>query len=823
MILNNKNKKRKIKGTGQEEVKVKPWGAISVTLVDTVNIEKLKHASFLRLDPQVESSIRTFYKDRLKIPGEKKHVSYAPKKWNLMGREYPVGGMAIPYMPGFVRRYICGNLYHDIDFDNCGPTLFLYICKTTLKVSPPVLTKYVNKRDEIIQDIIRSHHLSREQIKKMFLAILQGGKHDSQNNLVKGKINRDTFRPVPIMVALEKELIELLSQLRVHPTYKELYKKIKGCPDKENKNGSFLSVIWQQVERKCLNFLREFFVGEGYNVGVLLYDGLFVDRTSIGYDQKLDVSLLRKAEQYIFEKTFGIHIGISEKSMRPTQDDKKKWYGEIVYDRIHDLFERAQYIMAFEGYKRKAKRMTSFVMVPHEYIPGVYVQSEEYDDFINKSLLHHSSTSVIQRSKLYEWFLHTDNPIFELLSEDKMSRNIISFRDGCYNLETLVFTKWTEVKKEDIPITDHFFDKNFPANLDEPTPLWDNLVKTQLGDDNEDVNGSMYDIFEVLIGRLFYNVGKYDRWQVHIFLKGDANTGKSTICSLITLMFPHHQVGVLGKEHKFGLESLWNKRVIITPDLPADLPNFLGKTDFQSMASGEAVNVARKNKTAKLVNEWTVPLLCAANFYIQYPDNGGSVSRRLAILMWNKYIKVRDTDLDKKIIDRELVLVMLRCLKKYRNKCQERKGEEFSRIIPETLKKDMEGTREKTNPMADFIENGSDRVQVVYEEGSITTKRDLQKAYTQFMFQKYKGQPSKIPDDYHIIKSKNMVPVISQICKVCEKVASSSTCGLHYNKGNNRRRRESFKNMKLIYRQKTREEEDEENKQRRYNNYQRNF
>jgi hypothetical protein len=64
-------------------------------------------------------------------------------------------------------------------------------------------------------------------------------------------------------------------------------------------------------------------------------------------------------------------------------------------------------------------------------------------------------------------------------------------------------------------------------------------------------------MFEVLLGRLFYPVGKFDNWQVMPFLKGDANTGKSTVLNLIRSMFPAGSVGVItaSQEAKFGLES----------------------------------------------------------------------------------------------------------------------------------------------------------------------------------------------------------------------------------------------------------------------------
>lgn len=40
-------------------------------------------------------------------------------------------------------------------------------------------------------------------------------------------------------------------------------------------------------------------------------------------------------------------------------------------------------------------------------------------------------------------------------------------------------------------------------------------------------------MLEIMIGRCFYPIGKHDNWQVCVFLKGDGNTGKSTVLELI--------------------------------------------------------------------------------------------------------------------------------------------------------------------------------------------------------------------------------------------------------------------------------------------------
>jgi phage/plasmid-associated DNA primase len=89
-------------------------------------------------------------------------------------------------------------------------------------------------------------------------------------------------------------------------------------------------------------------------------------------------------------------------------------------------------------------------------------------------------------------------------------------------------------------------------------------------------------MLEVLIGRLFYPIGKHDNWQVMPFLKGDANTGKGTVCDLVKRMFSPGSVGVITatQEGTFGLEGLYRKRLVMIPDLPKKFSKLVNQLTF---------------------------------------------------------------------------------------------------------------------------------------------------------------------------------------------------------------------------------------------------
>ena len=256
--------------------------------------------------------------------------------------------------------------------------------------------------------------------------------------------------------------------------------------------------------------------------------------------------------------------------------------------------------------------------------------------------------------KLLEWFNTVDHPMFELLTQAKMSQNVISFANGFWDYREMRFTKWEEA--ETVPVTDHYFERSFDADelLSAKTPLWDGLITKQLGsrgkciecdrcpvyadntcelhcgvDSPSDcfVETSLADMLEIMIGRVFYPIGTYNNWQVCLFLKGEAATGKSTILDLIKCMFAPSATGVITATHEgtFGLENLYQKRAVLVPDLPKQFSKIVNQSDFQSMCSGEAVSIARKNKTAISDRNWSAPLLFAGHYLPDYNDNSGSI------------------------------------------------------------------------------------------------------------------------------------------------------------------------------------------------------
>ena len=125
----------------------------------------------------------------------------------------------------------------------------------------------------------------------------------------------------------------------------------------------------------------------------------------------------------------------------------------------------------------------------------------------------------------------------------------------------------------------------------------------------------------VFLGRLLFNVGDKDGWQVMMYFKGQAGSGKSTIINHVCKNFYEAaDVGTLSNntERQFGLGSISDKFLVIGPEIKGDFK--LEQAEFQSMTSGEAMSVAQKYKNTKEIT-WKSPLVFAGNEIPNWFDN----------------------------------------------------------------------------------------------------------------------------------------------------------------------------------------------------------
>jgi hypothetical protein len=152
----------------------------------------------------------------------------------------------------------------------------------------------------------------------------------------------------------------------------------------------------------------------------------------------------------------------------------------------------------------------------------------------------------------------------------------------------------------------------------------------------EEVKHILYWMY-VFFGRLLFEVGELDCWQVILFIVGRAGCGKSVLLQAVGKFFEECDVETMANNSQkgFGLETFVHKMMWRCYEVKSDFT--LDQAQLQSMISGEDMSIQRKNLTALNV-VWKVPGILAGNEFADWADNSGSISRRIILMNFDRRV-----------------------------------------------------------------------------------------------------------------------------------------------------------------------------------------
>ena len=248
-----------------------------------------------------------------------------------------------------------------------------------------------------------------------------------------------------------------------------------------------------------------------------------------------------------------------------------------------------------------------------------------------------------------------------------------------------------------------------------PTPIFDSILERQgytffQRPYNPDlltvpVVSSMFQIYAML-GRLLYEVGELDNFQVGIFFLGIAGTGKSIICEIVSKFYGKESIGKLSSncQTTFAIASLLNKHIIICPEVKHNFG--LAASDYQSMVTGESVSVNRKHMETVTMHKFLAQTLFTGNDLPPWADALGAIFRRIfCVRMENA---VRDDQVDTTISRKlrvELPALLLKFHACYIQLLEDFSGVSFWSFADEKFCKAREGIEQELNPTKKFLYN----------------------------------------------------------------------------------------------------------------------
>ena len=207
-------------------------------------------------------------------------VSYHQPGNRNFGRFF--ADVSLQNMPREIRHTIASEFYDDVDMVNAHPIILQQLCERFDLVCDR-LEDYNENREKHLEDL---SEVSREDAKRVFLSIINGGSKDYKS----------IKKPTKFLKRFKREMDDLLED--VAEKYPTEYERRK-ISNPENPIGSTVNVVMCDFENQILQCVLKFYQSKGIidNNCVLCFDGIMIPKHG---DTE---SFINECESYILEKT----------------------------------------------------------------------------------------------------------------------------------------------------------------------------------------------------------------------------------------------------------------------------------------------------------------------------------------------------------------------------------------------------------------------------------------------------------------------------------------------------------------------------------------
>lgn len=141
-------------------------------------------------------------------------------------------------------------------------------------------------------------------------------------------------------------------------------------------------------------------------------------------------------------------------------------------------------------------------------------------------------------------------------------------------------------------------------------------------------NQEEYMAILAMLGRLLFDVGDMDRFDIMPWFEGPGGCGKSSVQTHIKSCFDPDDVAIMSNtiEETFGTSPLAKSKIVLGYEI--GLGFRLPHLSWLSMVVGEMVSSASKNKDP-LMQRWTSSMMFVGNGFPAWNDQQGQTSRRI--------------------------------------------------------------------------------------------------------------------------------------------------------------------------------------------------
>lgn len=225
----------------------------------------------------------------LKCLKEKKKLKTRLIQNNRFGRYYYQKNMnhGLLYFPNCIRGFITVKDTLDLDIGNCHPSILLYLFNK-YDITNSNLEKYIVDRDFCLKE----YNFDKD----FFITMINYDIFLSDNTFL-NSIHHDIYSKLIPKLKIE--------HLAVYNSCKE-----------DNKDGSFISLIHQEIEQDIMFLVRSWISLKRFNNGCLIYDGIHL------YNVSPEIVDLNSLSKFIYDHYDGINIKLKFKKFDLSKIDK---------------------------------------------------------------------------------------------------------------------------------------------------------------------------------------------------------------------------------------------------------------------------------------------------------------------------------------------------------------------------------------------------------------------------------------------------------------------------------------------------------------------
>jgi hypothetical protein len=272
------------------------------------------------------------------------------------GRVNPENMLGLSHIRRDIRHTICRNekgepIYYDIDVANCHFIILSQVCEHN-KIKCKEIDKYIEFREEYLQELMEEAKIERDKAKNLFIAIIYGASFEKwkTDNDIKikssSRINKKITKLKEEITEITKTIINNNHDLRV-----EVEKnKVLKAQEYYNLDSSCLSTYLQEYECRILECMYTYLVAQKKikgNVTTLCADGIMILKENVK-----DVKQLMEDLEISVELVTGFKVKLEHKEMNKgytfedikdnTNEDKKNGDPES-YDNKKIEFEKKNF------------------------------------------------------------------------------------------------------------------------------------------------------------------------------------------------------------------------------------------------------------------------------------------------------------------------------------------------------------------------------------------------------------------------------------------------------------------------------------------------